>query len=53
MTESHDIQSNGNSDLDHKHEYEAYGWEFHKKPLFIAAVITALFYAFVFFYVKL
>lgn len=33
-------------------EREAYGWEFHKLPLLIAAVLTVLFYAFVFFYVK-
>ncbi len=30
---------------------EAYGWEFHKLPLAIAAVLTLIFYAFVFFYV--
>lgn len=33
--------------------YEAYGWDFHKKPLMYAAIITALFYAFVFFYVSI
>lgn len=30
---------------------EAYGWEFHRFPLLIAAIVTVLFYAFVFFYV--
>ncbi|MDP8246453.1 MAG: hypothetical protein P9L94_20395 [Candidatus Hinthialibacter antarcticus] len=34
-------------------QYEAYGWDFHKKPLMYAAIITALFYAFVFFYVSI
>ncbi len=36
-----------------ENQYEAYGWEFHKKPLMYAAIITALFYAFVFFYVSI
>lgn len=31
---------------------DAYGWEFHKLPLLIAAIITLIFYAFVFFYVN-
>ena len=31
---------------------DAYGWEFHKLPLAIAAVLTLIFYAFVFFYVN-
>lgn len=30
--------------------YESYGWDFHKIPLFYAAVLTALFYAFIYIY---
>lgn len=35
-----------------ENQYEAYGWEFQKKPLLYAAIACVLFYAFVFFYVK-
>ncbi len=31
-------------------QYESYGWEFHKVPLLYAAILTAIFYAFVFIY---
>ena len=31
-------------------KYESYGWEFHKIPLLYAAVLTAIFYAFIFIY---
>lgn len=47
----------GNKQADQKtteeNPYEAYGWDFHKKPLMYAAILTALFYAFVFFYVSI
>ncbi len=33
--------------------YEAYGWEFHKKPLLYALIVSILFYAFVFIFVSL
>ena len=32
---------------------EPYGWEFHKKPLLYALILTALFYAFIFFYISI
>lgn len=32
--------------------YDAYGWDFHKWPLIYAAILTVLFYAFVFFYIN-
>lgn len=31
-------------------DYESYGWEFHKIPLLYSAILTALFYAFIFIY---
>jgi len=33
--------------------YEEYGWEFHKRPLLYALILTVLFYAFITFYVNL
>jgi len=30
--------------------YEMYGWEFHKKPLIYAVIMTVLFYSFIIFY---
>jgi len=33
--------------------YEAYGWEFHRKPLFYAALLTVLLYAFIFFFIRI
>ena len=33
-------------------EPEPYGWEFHKGPLLIAFILTVIFYAFVYFFVK-
>ncbi len=33
--------------------YEAYGWDFHKKPLIYALIVTALFYAFIFFFINI
>lgn len=33
-------------------EPEPYGWEFHKGPLAIALILTVIFYAFVYFFVK-
>ena len=32
---------------------QPYGWRFHAVPLGVAALITVLFYAFVFIYVRL
>lgn len=37
---------------EHESPYEQYGWEFHKIPLLLAAVVTVLMYAFIFFYVN-
>lgn len=33
--------------------YEAYGWEFHKKPLLYALILTVLFYAFIYFFISI
>jgi len=33
--------------------YEAYGWDFHKKPLIYALIVTAIFYAFIFFFIHI
>jgi len=33
--------------------YEAYGWEFHRKPLFYAVLLTVLLYAFIFFFIRI
>ncbi|HOJ58727.1 MAG TPA: hypothetical protein PK878_00445 [bacterium] len=33
--------------------YEAYGWEFHKKPLLYAFILTVLFYAFIYFFISI
>ncbi|MBD3266471.1 hypothetical protein GF373_07350 [bacterium] len=35
-----------------EHYIEEFGWEFHKKPLFFAAIVTGMLYLFVFFYVN-
>ena len=39
-------------DAQENYRYEAYGWEFHKKPLIYALVLTILFYLFIFFYIN-
>jgi len=36
--------------LEEQEQYESYGWDFHKTPLLYALVLTALFYAFIFFF---
>ena len=33
--------------------YEAYGWEFHKKPLLYAFILTVLFYAFIYIFISI
>ncbi len=33
--------------------YEVYGWEFHKKPLLYALIMTAILYAFIFFFISI
>jgi hypothetical protein len=42
-----------NSETQDDNPYDAYGWEFHKRPLLYAVILTILFYAFVFFYINL
>lgn len=38
--------------IEEESPYEAYGWEFHKKPILYAAIMTALLYAFIFIYIR-
>lgn len=48
-------EKNENQDLEQQQKespYDVYGWEFHKKPILYALVLTILFYAFVFFYIN-
>ncbi len=40
------------NDIAESHQYEVYGWEFHKKPLLYAGILTVLFYIFIFFYIN-
>ncbi|MGI6457804.1 MAG: hypothetical protein ACOX5R_19585 [bacterium] len=49
-----DYTQNDNPDTrEEESPYDAYGWEFHKRPLLYAVILTVLFYAFVFFYINL
>ncbi|MBN2328336.1 MAG: hypothetical protein JXR73_14410 [Candidatus Omnitrophica bacterium] len=45
-----DIQQNEEQD---ESPYDAYGWNFHKKPLLYALILTVLFYAFIFFFINI
>lgn len=38
---------------DEENSYEEFGWEFHKMPLLYALILTALFYAFILFYIHI
>jgi len=40
------------AELHEESPYDAYGWQFHKWPLIFAAILTVVFYAFVFFYIN-
>lgn len=49
-----DYTQNDNPDTrEEESPYDVYGWEFHKRPLLYAVILTVLFYAFVFFYINL
>ncbi len=46
------FEENQESESPESYRYEAYGWEFHKKPLLYALILTVLFYLFIFFYIS-
>ncbi|MGC9327113.1 MAG: hypothetical protein ACP5I1_05740 [Candidatus Hinthialibacter sp.] len=47
-------RANGNQEESQEQSpYEAYGWDFHKKPLLYALILTVLFYAFIFFFINI
>jgi hypothetical protein len=48
-----DNQSVQESTPTEENPYEEFGWDFHKKPLLYALILTALFYAFILFYINI
>lgn len=43
-------ESQKQNETNNEEQYESYGWEFHKYPLMYAAVMSLIFYAFIFIY---
>lgn len=53
MNEQQNEQLEQQNEGNEQPQIEEYGWEFHKKPLLYALILTILFYAFITFYVSL
>lgn len=53
MEQEPKVVENENDTPEEESPYEAYGWEFHKKPLLYALIISILFYAFIFIFISI
>lgn len=48
-----DSQTPASDNNDDQSPFDIYGWEFHKKPMLYALIVTILFYAFIFWFVRI